>query len=139
MPSSEPSRSRLNTGTLVIPKIDSAPVAGSTSASSARGSSGTAPCRPISTSISTTWSARANAPATSPKPRVKSAATLPPGNSAGEPGAAAAAASSTAGASSMSRSTSSAASSAAYGSPATTTATGSPTYRTVPVASTGCR
>ena len=56
------------------------------SASSARGSSGTAPCRPISTSISTTWSARANAAATSPKPRVKSAATLPPGNSAGSPG-----------------------------------------------------
>ena len=47
MPSSPAIRSRLNTGTLVVPKMSSRPVTGSGSASRVRGSSGTAPCRPI--------------------------------------------------------------------------------------------
>ena len=58
MPSSPASRSRLNTGTLVMPKMASPPVTGSGSASRVRGSSGTAPCRPIRISVPTTCSAR---------------------------------------------------------------------------------
>ena len=60
------SRSRSNTGTLVMPKIDSPPVRGSGSASSTRGSSGTPVCRPISISASTTRAARRNAVSVSP-------------------------------------------------------------------------
>ena len=66
IPSMAASRSRLNTGTLVMPKIDSPPVRGSGSASSTRGSSGTPVCRPISTSVSTTCAAWRNAVSVSP-------------------------------------------------------------------------
>ena len=66
MPSIPASTPALNTGTLVIPVIDRPPVRGSGSASSARGSSGTPVCRPISISVSATCAALANAAPVSP-------------------------------------------------------------------------
>ena len=82
--------------------------------------------RPITRSVRTTCAARANAPATSPSRCSQRAIGSP------------ARGSSTAGSGSYSTSTCSARSSASARDSATTAATGCPTYRTSPSASSGC-